>query len=63
MNPRFSSWFPERAGRQGRNKEAFQEFAARTDRLYNSPLYYFRRRLYGKEGKTYGERNRQYRDA
>ena len=63
-NPRFQRWFPPRAGRQGtrRGGEVYQEFTARTDRLQNSPLFYFRRRLNGKEGKKYGERNRKYRD-
>ena len=62
-NPRFRDWFPLRAGRQGgrRAAEVYQEFAARTDRLHNSPLYYFRRRLNGKEGRSYGERNKEYR--
>ena len=62
MNPCFEHWFPERAGRQGRHAEQYQEFTARTDRLNNSPLYYYRRRLNGKPGKLYGERNRKYRD-
>ena len=57
MSERFGGWFPERQGRQGRHREEFQEFTARTDRLNNSPLFYFRRRLKGKEGKSYGERN------
>ena len=59
---RFQSWFPLRTARSGRRGEEYQEFQARTDRLYNSPLYYFRRRLNGKPGKTYGERNRRYRE-
>ena len=61
-NPRFASWFPERTARSGRRGDTYQEFNSRTDRLYNSPLYYFRRRLNGKDGKTYGERNRRYRE-
>ena len=62
-NPRFAHWFPEReAGRRGRHHEQFHELTARTDRLNNSPLFYFRRRLNGKEGKKYGERNRRYRE-
>ena len=60
---RFQHWFPEKVGRQGRNKELYHEFTARTDRLNNSPLFYFRRRSNGKEGRSYGERNRQYRDT
>ena len=61
---RFSSWFPLRSGRQGgRNRvETYQEFTARTDRLHNSPLFYFRRRLNGKVGKEFGQRNRKYRE-
>ena len=62
-NLRFAHWFPERvAGRRGRHHEEFHEMTARTDRLNNSPLFYFRRRLNGKEGKRYGERNRRYRE-
>ena len=60
---RFGGWFPERSERQGRHGQVYKEMAARTDRLFNSPLYYLRRRLNGKEGKKYGERNRKYRDA
>ena len=60
---RFSHWFPRNAGgRTVRNREEFQEFFAKTDRLKNSPLYYMRRRLNGKEGKVYGKRNEQYRE-
>ena len=59
---RFSAWFPLREGRGGRHAETYREFPARTDRLYNTPLYYFRRRLNGKQGKEYGERNRRYRE-
>ena len=60
---RFKSWFPETEGRRsGRNGEKYKEFFAKTDRLKNSPLYYMRRRLNGKEGKQYGERNRVYRE-
>ena len=61
---RFCSWFPPRRGRQGgrRAGEEFQEFTARTDGLQNTPLFYFRRRLNGKDGKKYGERNRKYRE-
>ena len=60
-NPRFG-WFPLRTGRSGRHAETYAELPARTDRLFNSPLYYYRRRLNGKPGKKYGERNRKYRD-
>ena len=60
---RFKHWFPLADGRQtGRNSDTYKEFFARTDRLKNSPLYYMRRRLNGKPGKTYGERNKRYRE-
>ena len=63
----FSRWFPRRApGRSTRSAGQvgglYEERFARCQRLYDSPLYYMRRRLNGKEGKKYGERNRQYRD-
>ena len=63
-NPRFQSWFPPRLGRQGgrRRGEEYQELTARTSWLHNSPLFYYRRRLNGKEGRTYGECNRKYRE-
>ena len=62
-NPWFTHWFPERkAARRGRHHEEIHEMTARTDRLNNSLLFYFRRRLNGKEGKKYGERNRRYRE-
>ena len=63
---RFAGWFPLREGRRSARNgggDVYQEFQSRTDRLRNSPLFYFRRRLNGKQGKTYGERNRQYRDT
>ena len=60
---RFCGWFPERiTGRSGgRQGLVYQELNARTNRLFNSPLYFFRRRLNGKEGKKMGERNERYR--
>ena len=60
---RFCGWFPERiTGRSGgRQGLVYQEMNARTDRLFNSPLYLFRRRLNGKEGRKMGERNKRYR--
>ena len=64
-NPRFQHWFPTKMSRTslrgGKNSEKFQEFKARCDRLYYSPLFYLRRRLNGKPGKTYGLRNAEYR--
>ena len=62
-DPKFCHWFPRRiATRTTRNKEIYEEKHAKCDRLMNSPIYYMRRRLNGKEGKLYGERNRQYRE-
>ena len=61
--PRFSHWFPKTTGRRSaRNTKVYEERYAKCDRLKNSPLFYMRRRLNGKEGKVYGERNRQYRE-
>ena len=60
---RFSGWFPYKQSLRGRRGEVFQEEFARCDRLRNSPLFYMRRRMNGKEGKKYGERNRIYRDT
>ena len=61
---KFSRWFPYRPiGRPGnRGGELFLEERARCNRLRDSPIFYMRRRLNGKEGKSYGERNREYRD-
>lgn len=62
-NQRFADWFPKNNTRRlGRNSETYKEYYARCDRLKNSPLFYMRRRLNGKEGKVYGERNRVYRE-
>ena len=61
-SPRFCTWFPLKTGRVStRTGEKYQEFFAKSERLKNSPLYYMRRRLNGKEGKIYGERNKMYR--
>ena len=62
-SPRFDHWFPrkEEGTRITRNTEENIEQYARCDRLYNSPIYYMRRRLNGKQGKIYGERNRDPR--
>ena len=60
---RFEHWFPKREGRRSaRRGEEFVEEYARCDRLFNSPLFYMRRRLNGKEGKNYGLRNKEYRE-
>ena len=61
-NPMFDRWFPIREGRGGRHAEMYQEKQARTERLYNLPLFYYRRRLNGKPGKKYGLRNKEYRE-
>ena len=58
---RFNHWFPKRSGRATRNSEEYEEKFARCDRLYYSPLYYMRRRMNGKKGKSYGARNAEYR--
>ena len=67
VSGRFARWFPLREGRMSARTagvvEKYKEFTARTDRLNDSPLFYFRRRLNGKPGKKYGERNRKYRDT
>ena len=60
---KFKHWFPLSEGRRsGRNSEQYREFFAKSDRLKNSPLFYMRRRLNGKPGKSYGERNKKYRE-
>ena len=61
---RFRDWFPEnKPTRRSRHSLKYKEEFARCDRLRNSPLYYMRRRLNGKEGKVYGKRYCHYRDA
>ena len=62
-NPLFTHWFPQKTtrARGAVKQEKYLEEKARCDRLKNSPLYYFRRRLNGKEGKVYGKRNEEYR--
>lgn len=59
---RFCKWFPGKLAprRSARGTEIYMKEYARCDRLRNSPLFYMRRRLNGKPGKTYGERNRCY---
>ena len=63
---RFAAWFPRkphrRSTRSAGGKEVFLETFARCDRLRDSPVHYFQRRLNGKVGKTYGERYREYRE-
>ena len=60
---RFQEWFPLKGGRPTRNADKYLEEYARCDRLRNSPVFYMRRRLNGKEGKRYGLRNAAYREA
>ena len=62
-DPVFDRWFPKKVSqRVTRNKETYLEEPARCERLRNSPLHYFRRILNGKVGKTYGTRNKSYRE-
>ena len=47
-NPLFSErWFPKRGiiDHNLRRDDFYHEAYARTERLYNSPIYYYRRRL------------------
>ena len=46
-NPKYSHLFPERPQEQRRARRGnkYVEYAASTNRLYNSPLYHMRRRL------------------
>ena len=61
---RFGHWFSEHVpGRAGtRQTIKYREHFARCERLRNSPLFYMRRRLNGKEGKSYGKRNQFWRE-
>ena len=61
---RFEHWFPLKWGRRsGRTSaEKYEEKFARCERLRNSPLFFFRRRLNEKAGKNYGARYREYRE-
>ena len=63
-NPRCKHWFPlrPRARNTRGTGDKYLETHARCDRLMNSPLYYFRRRLNGKIGKKYGVRNKYWRE-
>ena len=63
-SPRFCYLFPLKESRRNtRSNEKYVEEFARCDRLKNSPLFFMRRRMNGKEGKSYGERNRIFREA
>ena len=61
---RFKHLFPIKSTRtSSRNVEKYVEEYARCDRLKNLPLFFMRRRMNGKEGKSYGERYRVYRES
>ena len=65
-DPRFAAWFPLKAvTRPGSRRQdgVFLEEYARCDRLRNSTIFYMRHRLNGKVGKSYGERNKEYRNT
>ena len=65
-DPVFSHWFPKimtRRSSRTNTDQIYLEEKARCDRLKNSPLFYFRRVLNGKIGKTYGTRNKAYREG
>ena len=65
-SPRFGHSFPVRTTRSSSGHampEKFLESYVLCDRLRDSPVFFFRRRLNGKEGKVYGERNRCWREA
>ena len=50
-SPRFEHWFPENeVTRNTRNKLQYKETYARCKRLYNSPVFYMRRRLNKEQG-------------
>ena len=61
---RFSHWFPPtNQTKRSRHTLAYREDYAICERLRNSPLFHMRRRLNGKLGKFYGQRNSCYRDT
>ena len=64
-DPVFARWFPERTGRRsgrtGKNEQYLEE-RARCERMKNSPVYYFRRLMNGKEDRPVGARNKEYRE-
>ena len=62
---RYGGWFPLKQNRRSMrsaNCEKYMEKFARCERLRDSPLFFFRRRLNGKIGKEYGARYREYRE-
>ena len=64
-DPLFAKWFPLKTTRSSargvKKTEIYLESKARCSRLENSPFFYFRRRLNGKDGKKYGLRRAEYR--
>ena len=61
---RFSHWFRENQSSRRSSRgagEKYEEQFARCLRYYNSPLFFMRRRLNGKEGLPYWERHRERR--
>ena len=63
LSERFGEWFPLREGGRRWARRTYVKEYARCERLLNTPLFYMRRRMNGKPEKTYGERNRIYRDT
>ena len=64
-NSRFAPWFPLKdrlRPTRGGGGEKYLESFARCDRLRNSPIHYMRRRLNGKEGKEYKEKDTESKD-
>ena len=65
-DPRYSHLFPrrnpQRRTRSSLGGEPFLETFARCDRLRDSPVHFFRRRLNGNAGKNYGQRYKEYRE-
>ena len=59
---RISAWCPLRRGRATRTTQKYEETFARCERLRNSPIHYLRRRLNGKPGRKYGQRNKFWRE-
>ena len=60
---RFHHWFPRAARvRATRISEEYVEEYTHCKRLFDSPLFYMRRRLNRKEGKCYGKRNKEFRE-
>ena len=61
---RFGHWFRENQSQRKSSRnggEKYQEEFARCQRYYNSPLFFMRRRLNGKQGLEYWARHRERR--